>query len=118
MNIRTVERYLEGFRRSDHGQVLDCLTDDVEWVLPGVFHLRGKEAFDREIENPAFEGSPEITVHRLVEQGDVVVAEGEVRTRRKGGERLRLAFCDVFDMRHAKIRKLASYLHTIPAEAA
>jgi len=30
-----VETYLEGFRRSDHEQILACLTDDVAWDLPG-----------------------------------------------------------------------------------
>lgn len=25
----TVHRYMEGFRRSDHAAILDCLTDDV-----------------------------------------------------------------------------------------
>jgi ketosteroid isomerase-like protein len=57
-NRQTIERYLDGFRRSDHGQILSCLTDDIEWVIPGAFHLSGKRAFDAEIENPAFAGSP------------------------------------------------------------
>ncbi len=42
-NKTTVWRY----RRSDHEQILSCLTDDVEREIPGVFHVRGKEAFDR-----------------------------------------------------------------------
>jgi uncharacterized protein len=61
-NKRTVTEYLEGFRRSDHARILSCLTDDVEWDIPGMFHVGGKEAFDREIENAAFVGSPRITV--------------------------------------------------------
>jgi ketosteroid isomerase-like protein len=69
-NKQTVERYMEAFRTSDHAAVLSCLTDDVEWVLPGAFHLRGKEAFDREIENEAFVGRPTIDVTRLVEEDD------------------------------------------------
>ena len=52
-NKRTVERYIDGFNRSDHAQILSCLSDDVEWVMPGAFHVIGKEAFDREIENEA-----------------------------------------------------------------
>ena len=55
-NKRTVEQYMEGFRRSDHAQILSCLTDDVEWEIPGVFHLIGKDAFDREIENADIRG--------------------------------------------------------------
>ena len=46
-NIETVNTYLDGFRRNDHEQILSCLTDDVEWVIPGMFHSRGKAAFDR-----------------------------------------------------------------------
>jgi uncharacterized protein len=62
-----VERYFEWFRRSDHRQILACPTDDVAWDLPGYAHLTGKEAFDREIENDEFVGSPTLTVDRLIE---------------------------------------------------
>ena len=109
-NKATVERYLEGFRRSDHAMVLSCLTEDVEWVIPGAIHLRGKEQFDAEIENPAFSGSPTIETIRLVEEDDVVVAEGTVLARRADGTPLSLAFCDVFLMREGLIRHLTSYL--------
>lgn len=108
-NKGTVRQYLDGFNASDHERILACLTDDVEWELPGAFHLVGKAAFDGEIENDAFEGSPVITVTRLVEENDVVVAEGKVQTRKKGGDVLNLAFCDVFLMEHGLIRKLTSY---------
>jgi ketosteroid isomerase-like protein len=101
---------MEGFRQSDHQAVLSCLTDDVEWLLPGMFHLKGKEAFDREIENPAFVGRPAITVTRLMEEGDVVVAEGHVRAARRDGGNLHAVFCDVFEMQDGKIRRLISYL--------
>lgn len=109
-NKRIVERYLDGFRESDHGKVLSCLTDDVEWVIPGAFHLLGKAAFDGEIENPAFVGRPTIEIARLVEEGDVVVAEGTVRARRAAGGELHAVFCDVFLMRGGLVRHLTSYL--------
>lgn len=109
-NKQTVENYMDGFRSSNHEQILACLTDDVEWILPGAFHLHGKEAFDAEIENPAFTGSPQITVTRLTEENDVVVAEGVVHAQRNDGARLMLAMCDVFEMRDGRIRRLTSYL--------
>ena len=109
-NKKTVDRYLDGFRRSDHEQILSCLTDDVEWQIPGARHARGKEAFDKQIENDGFVGSPAITTTRLIEDDDVVVAEGSVLTQRKDGTFLKLAFCDVFEMRGGKIRRLISYL--------
>jgi ketosteroid isomerase-like protein len=109
-NKRTVGMYMDGFRRSDHGQILSCLTDDVEWEIPGAFLRSGKDAFDKEIENEAFAGSPTIIVTRLIEENDVVVAEGSVRTQRKSGEVLSLRFCDVFGMQAGKIKRVTSYL--------
>ena len=109
-NKRVVEKYMEGFRRSDHAMVLSCLTDDVEWLIPGAFHLHGKKDFDREIVGQGFEPRPEITIARLTEENDVVVAEGAVRTRRTTGDVVALEFCDVFEMRDGRIRRLISYL--------
>ena len=109
-NHRAVERYMDGFRSNDHEQILDCLTDDVEWIVPGAFHVRGKAAFDGEIEGDAFVRPPEIEITRMLEVDDVVFAEGFVRTERSDGTSLNLAMCDVFEMRDGKIRRLTSYL--------
>jgi ketosteroid isomerase-like protein len=109
-NKKTVERYLDGFNKSDHRQILSCLTEDVEWEMPGAFHLVGKQAFDKEIENDAFVGSPTIITTRMVEENDVVVAEGQVRAKRKDGSVLNAVFCDVFAMTNARIRRLTTYL--------
>ena len=109
-NKQTVQRYMDAFTRTDHAEILSCLTDDVEWLLPGVFHLRGKEAFDKEIENDTFVGSPTITITRLTEEHDIVVAEGIVYSAKRGGGVLHAVFCDVFVMREAKIKQLTSYL--------
>lgn len=67
-NKQIVQRYMEAYAGSDHEAVLSCLTDDVEWLIPGHVHLRGKAAFETEIRNPAFESKLEITVTRLVEE--------------------------------------------------
>ena len=73
-NKRTVEKYIDGFNNSDHEQILSCLTDDIEWTVFGWYHLT-EEAYDKEIENPAFTGSPTIEITRMVEGSDVVMAE-------------------------------------------
>src|SRR5262245_12449324 len=109
-NAKTVEAYMDGFRKTDRSMILSCLTDDVEWVLPGAFHVRGKDEFAKHIVDEGFVGQPVITVNRLIEAGDVVVAEGSVRAPKSGGGFLDLVFCDVFDMRDGKIRRLISYL--------
>jgi ketosteroid isomerase-like protein len=105
-NKKVVEKYMDGFNKSDHKQILSCLTDDVEWILPEVFHLRGKDEFDQEIENPAFEGKPIIVTTRMVEENNIVIAEGTVRAKKKGAEHINLVFCDVFEMRDNLISRL------------
>lgn len=109
-NKETVKLYMDAFTRSDRQEILSCLTDDVEWLIPGAFHVKGKAAFDKEIENDAFMGSPTINVNRMTEERDVVVAEGTVRCARREGGLLNAVFCDVFVMENAKIRHLTSYL--------
>jgi uncharacterized protein len=104
---------MDGFRRGDHEVILSCLTDDIEWEIPGAFHLVGKNAFDKEVENEAFVGRPSITVTRMTEENDIVVAEGSVRTQRKEGDVLNLRFCDVFVMHAGKIKRLISYLSEV-----
>lgn len=116
-NKETVQKYMEAFGRTDHAAVLSCLTDDVHWDIPGMFHITGKEAFDKEIENDAFVGSPTIQVTRMVEENDVVVAEGTVRSKRKDGGLLNLVFCDVFVMRDSKTSHLISYLMEVKEQA-
>ena len=83
--------HIDGFNRSDHEQILSCLTDDIRWTVFGAFRLEGKEAYDAEIENPAFTGSLSITITRMVEEDDVVMAEMTLEAQRATGETMRAA---------------------------
>jgi ketosteroid isomerase-like protein len=108
-NKETVRRYIAGFNQGDHAQILSCLTDHIEWDMPGWFHLSGKAAFDRAIENEAFTGNPIVTITRLTEENDVVIAEGTVRVAWKAGGYLNAVFCDAFEMENARIKRLTTY---------
>lgn len=109
-NKKTVQKYIEGFISSDHEKILSCLTDNISWEIPGMFNLTGKEAFDKEIENDNFEGSPSIQIIRMVEENNIVIAEGAVQCKMKNGGLLDALFCDVFHMQNGKINHLTSYL--------
>jgi uncharacterized protein len=106
---RVVERYIEGFRAGDREVILRCLTDDVSWAMPPYFSLSGIAAFEDAIENDASPGPPDIQLTRLVEEGDVVVAEGAVQAPLKVGGRIDALFCDVFQFRDDKICRLVTY---------
>lgn len=116
-NKMTVQKYMDGFNKSDHEQILSCLADDIEWFMPGAFHLEGKDAFDKEIENDAFIGSPTIRITRMTEENNVVIAEGTVRSTRKDGGLLNAMFCDVFEMENTRIKRLITYLVELEDQA-
>ncbi len=107
---QVVENYMDGFRATDHQRILSCLTEDVIWEMPGYYMHKGKAAFDKEIENPNADGHPDIKVIRLIEEGNIVVAEGTVKAKMKDGSKLDAVFCDVFHFRSGKISKLTTYL--------
>ncbi|BAK36852.1 hypothetical protein MLP_38380 [Microlunatus phosphovorus NM-1] len=107
---QTVHRYLDGFRSSDHETILSCLTADVVWQIHGVRTTRGKTEFDDEIENPAFEGSPELSVDRTIEAGDVVVVTGVGTGHHRENGRFRFAYNDIFTFRGELIAQVDSYL--------
>ncbi|GAA0268493.1 nuclear transport factor 2 family protein [Cryptosporangium japonicum] len=109
-NIDTVNRYLDGFRTSDHEQVLSCLTDDITWTLFGGFRLQGKQAYDAEIENPAFKGSPKLDVIRLVEQDDVVMGELSGEGLRADGSTMRMIMAETWVMENGLIKERRSYV--------
>jgi ketosteroid isomerase-like protein len=108
-NVDTVQRYLDGFTISDHAQILSCLTDDVQWTLFGGYHL-AKEAYDAEIENPGFTGSPVLEVVRLVEQDDVVMGELVGEVHRTDGSLMRMATAETWVMRDGLICERRSYV--------
>ena len=109
-NKQTIEKYMQGFRTGNHSMILECLTDKVTWDIPGAFHITGKEAFDKEIENENFTGLPDIEILRMVEENNVVIAEGSVKCQMKNGQLLDALFCDIFEMEDSKIKYLRSYL--------
>ena len=109
-NKQAVERYIDGFNKSDHAQILSCLTDDIAWTVFGFFRLHGKEAYDREIENPAFTGKPTVTITRMVEEDNVVMAEMTLEAKRSSGELMRAAMAEVFVMRDGQIDERRAYV--------
>ena len=110
-NIRTVNRYLDGFRRNDHEQILSCLTDDIQWTVFGAFHLAGKEAYDRAIDGaPEFIDPPELEVLRMVEEGDVVMAELSGVAKRAAGGEMRMSMAEVFVMREGRIAERRAWV--------
>ena len=110
-NLDTVKRYLDGFRRNDHAQILSCLTDDIRWTVYGAFQLSGKDACDKAIDGaPMFVDPPELHIVRMVEQDDVVMAELTGVARRAAGGEMRMSMAEVFVMRDGLIAERRAWV--------
>jgi uncharacterized protein len=109
-----VSTYMDGFRSSDHDAILRCLTDDVVWHIHGHRTINGKAEFDDEIENDQFEGSPELSVDRTLEDGNVVVVTGEGRGVHRVNGPFRFAFNDLFTFHDGQIQRVDSYVVPVP----
>jgi ketosteroid isomerase-like protein len=111
LNLDTVNTYLDGFRKNDHEQILSCLTDDIKWTVFGAFQLTGKAAYDQAIDGaPEFIDPPELEVVRMVEQGDVVMAELTGTAKRAAGGEMRMSMAEVFVMRQGRIAERSAWV--------
>jgi hypothetical protein len=69
-----------------------------------VFFNNGKDEFDKEINNGWGDGNPTITISQLVEEGNIVVAEGTVKCKLKNGGFIDALFCEVFHFDNGKVK--------------
>jgi uncharacterized protein len=104
-----VETYIEGFRRSDHAMVLGCLADDIVWQIYGQTTITGKDAFDAAIENESFVGSPELSLHQLIEEDHTVVAIGSGRMTPREGDPITFVFAEVFTFTGDVVNQLETF---------
>lgn len=109
-NKDTVELYMNAFSEMNHEKILSCLTEDVIWEIPGDTRLQGKAEFDAEIQTNSFERKAVIYTDRMFEDNNTVIVEGNMKGQLKNGNYKDIMFCNVFEMKNFKIKKLISYL--------
>lgn len=94
---QTVRRYIDGFNKLDHEQIRSCLADRIRWTLLGHFQIAGnRDEFESIVQPPNCKGPPRITIRRMVEEGDIVMAELLSEVDRTDGSVMRLAICETY----------------------
>ena len=107
-NKKLVEKYL---KTTDKSRLGELLADDVEWVewadgVPSSGAItRGREAHIKSY------GDDELRdeIHRLTEEGNVVVAEGTAHVTKKDGTKLSVRYVDIFEVERGKIKRKSSF---------
>ncbi|WP_342775071.1 nuclear transport factor 2 family protein [Nonomuraea diastatica] len=73
--------------------------------------MTGKNAYDRAIDGPpGLIDPPHLEVVRMVEQGDVVMAEFTGTVKRVAGGEMRMSMAEVFVMRDGKIAERRAWV--------
>ena len=106
----------KGFNSADVDAILECVTDDFEWILtggPDAPHgkiVRGREAVAATIAARAKE-IPELRFSEtdLIYSGDRVVGTYRVTGRYADGRRIDARGCDIYVIRDGKIARKDSY---------
>ena len=107
-NKQVVETYVTS---TDKSKLAPLLTDDVEWVEwvdgvpPSGAVTRGKEAHIKNYGDDQLRGE----IHRLTEEGNIVVAEGTTHVTKKDGTSLSVRFVDIFEFEDGRIRRKSSF---------
>lgn len=105
-----VQNYMQSYADGNHEDVLALLSEDITWNVSGHIMQHGKEAYRQEMSKGNFDGNPTISTTRMIEEGNIVVAEGAVTGTLINGDTLDLVFCDVFEFEDGLIKKLTSYV--------
>lgn len=93
----------------DNEAFLSHCTDDLVWSTVGGDTLHGKEAV-RQWMKQAYTRPPEFNVHTLLEDGDYVVALGDITAEGPSGKPVPHAYCDVWRFRDGKMAELRAFV--------
>jgi len=126
-NVQTVKEAYAAFERGDIPSLLNLVSEDVEWSLPGPSDIipfagefRGREGVGRFF--AALGGAEDVEIfepQEFVAQGDKVVTTGRYRGRIKAtGQADDIEFVHVFTVRDGRITNYRQYNDTAPSLAA
>jgi uncharacterized protein len=107
-NKQVIERYLG---TPDKSKAASLLADDVEWIewgdgVPATgVRTQGRAAFLANFGDDALTSE----IHRITEEGNVVVAEGTAHVLKKDGQKLSVRFVDIFELENGKVKRLNSF---------
>jgi uncharacterized protein len=107
-NKKVIESYFGG-KGTEYGRLLADDVELIEWAdgvpATGVV-TRGKAAY---IENRGDGGGHGVQVHRMTEEGNVVIVEGTARGTNPDRGPWTVEFIDIFEVENGKIKRLTSF---------
>ena len=101
-----VQEFTIALVKCDLKSILDRVTDDVRWIVPGEKVIQGKDRFTEALEQ---EGKAvELSIRHIATHGKTGAVDGMIKT----GNGKTLAFCNVYEFSNAKgvsIKEIITY---------
>ena len=120
-----VLRFFDSISAGDEAALCEMLTEDARWVIPrsapepfAGTHRGNRKIARMMVQSVAetFEpGSQQFDVLLMVEDGDVVVAEANIKARTPAGEVYDNFYVFIFEFENGRIRELREHVDTIYA---
>lgn len=98
----------DAISRGDNDGFLEYCTEDTKWEFVGDRTLNGK-AEVRQWLKEAYQRPPLNRVEHLIEDGDTLVAVGEISTF-EDGQTVQRRYCDVWRLRDGKLAELQAFV--------
>lgn len=108
-NKLTLERANAAIVKGDYEGFLVQCTEDTEWVFEGDRTLKGKEAA-RQWMASVYSEPPKFNVHRVIAEGEFVVALGEIMLKDEQGTPTRHSYCDIWRFDDGRMAELRAFV--------
>ncbi|MFD1019869.1 nuclear transport factor 2 family protein [Thalassobacillus hwangdonensis] len=111
---KVLQQMNEAFVHGDFDNVLEHVTDDIQWTQVGGPFVKGKEAFREACREMGWHGpDTTLTIHSIITHGLTAALEGVVEMIDKNGGKKTYAFCDTYrfnTFKNGKIKEIRSYV--------
>ena len=115
---RVIEEWADCFAHEDWRRMLALFTDDVErWEVGAPNRTHGKVEFEKEVLPGPDVVRLGMRVDKIIEEGNLVAAEGLAHVFKKDGSKIAVQFCDIFEFEGEKVRRITAYGVVVPDTA-
>jgi ketosteroid isomerase-like protein len=114
---QTLQKANQAIKRGDFEGFLVHCTEDTRWTFVGEQELRGKDAV-RQWMRETYKEPPRFEVHRLIAEGDFLVAMGEITLTDEQGSKTSSQYCDVWRFEGGKLAELRAFVREASAAVA
>jgi ketosteroid isomerase-like protein len=109
LNKEVLEKANAAIAAGDFEGFLMLCTDDTVWRFEGDKTITGKAAV-RQWMIATYREPPKFEVHRMIAEGDFVVALGEIVLKNDQGKAVQHAYCDVWRFREGRMAELRAFV--------